>query len=346
MLITFYRLFLKAEKLKIATAIVAGFIHICCTIILLLSIGKYVELAFNGSGARSRALHWLGIHLPDDLQFFYFFFFSVVCLKLLAAWAENYFTKKAATSYIETLRLSYFSYLLSSEKVFTEKPVSKLLVWFSSDLKTLQRLAEKGCIGLIKDILFVLLMAYVLAGLSIGFSFIICFIVIAGWLINRASNKKSSGHLKKSRNRSGEVLAHISNRFTEAEKNFSNIQEQSEKEALQKLQQTLLQSKNSHLLRSSFIRSATPFLMYVFLGLVMVAVASLPAFELSQADVLTFLLLLLNLFSPMGRIIRIENIITPAKMGLQRLSFLKKEKLFKDKQAAIKGSKQKPAFFG
>jgi ABC-type multidrug transport system fused ATPase/permease subunit len=237
------------------------------------------------------------------------------------------------------------SYLISSEKVFTEKPVSKLLVWFSSDLKTLQRLAEKGCIGLIKDVLFVLLMAYVLAGLSIGFSFIICLIVIAGWLINRASNKKSSGHLKKSRSKSGEVLAHISNRFTEAEKNFSNIQQQNEKEALQQLQQTLLQTKNSHLLRSSFIRSATPFLMYIFLGLVMVAVASMPAFELSQADVLTFLLLLLNLFSPMGRIIRIENIITPAKMGLQRLSFLKKEKNLKNKEAAMMESQQKPAFF-
>lgn len=345
MLLTFYRLFLRAEKLTIAVSVVAGFIHICCTIILLLSIGKYVELAFNGSGARSRALYWMGIYLPDDLQFFYFFFFSMVCLKLLAAWTENYFTKKAAASYIETLRLSYFSYLLSAEKVFTEKPVSKLLIWFSSDLKTLQRLAEKGCIGLIKDILFVLLMAYVLAGLSIGFSFIICFIVIAGWLINRASNKKSSGHLKKSRKRSGEVLAHISNRFTEAEKNFSNIYQQNEKEALQELQQTLLQTKNSHLLRSSFIRSITPFLMYIFLGLVMVVVASMPALELTQADVITFLLLLLNIFSPMGRIIRIENIITPAKMGLQRLSFLQKEKFLKNKHASITGSQENPAFF-
>jgi hypothetical protein len=77
----------------------------------------------------------------------------------------------------------------------------------------------------------------------------------------------------------------------------------------------------------------------------MVAVTSIPAFELSQADVLTFLLLLLNLFSPMGRIIRIENIITPAKMGLQRLSFLKKEKNLKNKQAAMRESQQKPAFF-
>lgn len=326
----FYKKFLQKETFRITLAIVAGFIHNVCTVLLLLSIGKYIELAFNGSGNKSRALQWIGIQLPNSLTVFFMFFFGIIFLKLFAAWAEKYYTKAASLSFTETLRASYFQHLLTNNKAWNGKPASKLLVWFSSDLKAIQRLAEKGLIGLIKDGLFLVLCLYLLFKLSIDFAFIIFIIVVTGWTVTRYSNQKGKQKLKKSRDAGAGVLAHISEVLSKAETSSETLNIIREQERLEQLQAKMLHTKQTHLLRSTVYTAMVPFLMYLLLGMIMIIAAFTSVITLSPADVLTFLLLLLNLFGPMGRIIRIENTLTPGKISLQKLTFLNKTNLLKN----------------
>lgn len=336
--------FFKQEKRKVILAVTAGFIHNACTVLLLLSIGKYIELAFKGSGNKSRALHWVGIHLPNDITVFYIFFFSLIIIKLLTAWAEKYYSKLAALTFTETVRAAFFRHLLSNESFFKSKPASGHLVWFSSDLKALQRLAEKGFIGFVKDFLFISLCLYLLARLSIVFALIIFCIATAGLLVNSFSGRLSRPHLKKSRKTGAEVLSHISKKLTMAETDFEILNAEQEENKLWQVQTKMLLKKKQWFLRTTAYSALAPFLMYSFLGIVMMAAANTSANELSPADVLTFLLLLLNLFSPMGRIIRISNILNPALLSLKKLNFMKTDNKFKNRTVNTETNQQKHEF--
>jgi ABC-type multidrug transport system fused ATPase/permease subunit len=327
MLRLFFTIFYKQQKRRILVAIAAGFIHNICTVLLLLSIGKYIEIAFNGNGSKSRALQWVGIHLPNNLTLFFVFFFGVTFLKFAVAWIEKYFTKNASLLYTEELRRLYFSHLLSNKDLFATRRFSKWLVWFSSDLKTLQRLAEKATIGFIKDGLFLMLCMYLLLRLSPLFAIILTVITVSGWFINRFYQKGFSTHLKNSRNAGAGITAHISKTFAAAEKNFEQVDAAKQTDKLTELQQQMIYKKQEHLLRTSAGGAAIPLFMYVLLGIVMLVAVSSSAVELSAADVLTFLLLLLTLFGPMGRIIRMPATVNEGKQSLSRLDFLKNTEL-------------------
>jgi ABC-type multidrug transport system fused ATPase/permease subunit len=332
--------FFKQEKKRIILAVTAGFVHNACTVLLLLSIGKYIELAFNGSGNKSRALHWAGIHLPDNITVFYAFFFSIILIKVLAAWAEKFYSKLAALTFTETVRAAFFRHLLSNQSVFKSKPPSGHLVWFSSDLKALQRLAEKGFIGFVKDFLFISFCLFLLARLSIVFALILFCIAAAGLLVNSFSGRRSRPHLKTSRKTGADVLAHISKKLTKAETDFESLDALKEENRLWQVQSQMLRKKKEWFLRTSAYSALAPFLMYSLLGGVMMLAANSSAIELSPADVLTFLLLLLNLFSPMGRIIRVSNILNPARLSLKKLNFMKTDNLFKIRAVNIETGKQ------
>lgn len=327
MLQFFFTKFYKQQKWRILVAIAAGFIHNVCTVLLLLSIGKYIEIAFNGNGSKSRALQWVGIHLPNNLTVFFMFFFGVTIIKFTVAWIEKYLTKNASLLYIEEWRRLYFSHLLSNKELFTGRRFSKWLVWFSSDLKTLQRLAEKATIGFIKDGLFLMLCMYLLLRLSPLFAIILTVITISGWFINRFYQKGFSTHLKSSRNAGAAITAHISKTFAAAEKSFEQVDTEKQTAKLTTLQQQMIHKKKQHLLRTSAGGAAVPLFMYTLLGIVMLVAASSAAIELSAADVLTFLLLLLTLFGPMGRIIRMPATVNEGKQSLSRLDVLKNSEI-------------------
>lgn len=308
--------FTRQHFFRLLIIVVLGVINSLSGIVLLLSVGKYLEIVFTSGGVKSKALSWVGIHLTNDLFSFFIFFFSVTAVKFLCSWAEKYYTSVTSAILLAQARKQYFQYLLYETE---KKAVPKQLVWFSGELKTLQRYFEKGLIGFVKDIFFFSVCLYLLMRFSFSPALLLLMITILLFSISKFGHKPLKKIIVQQRKKSAGLLSFISVRLHA----LNSIQQTkaSNKVYFQFLrrQQNVLCAQYKIRFYKSFISSLVPFLLFCTLGLFMWLATVTDVAAIPPADAVGFILLLLNLFAPIRRMLKVESVLLPGRVCLDKL---------------------------
>lgn len=308
--------FVRQHFFRLCTVIGLGVANSLAGIILLLSVGKYLEIVFTSGSAKSKALSWLGIHLTNELSHFFFFFFLVAAVKFFCSWAEKYYTSVTSTLLLARARKQYFQYLLHETE---RKAVPKQLVWFSGELKALQSYFEKGVIGFIKDVFFFLVCLYLLMRFSLTPAFLLVFIVILLFTLGRYGHKPLKKIIIDQRKKTSGLLSFISVRLHA----LNDIQQTNAENKVYfqflRRQQNVLCAQYKVRFYKTLISSLVPFLLFCTLGFFMWLIAQTDLTSIPPADATGFILLLLNLFAPIRRILKVDSVLLPGRVCLNKL---------------------------
>ncbi|MBY0477417.1 MAG: hypothetical protein K2Q24_07200 [Chitinophagaceae bacterium] len=310
------RSFVRQHLVRLMAIISLGIVSNLAGIVLLLSVGKYLEIVFTSGNAKSRALTWLGIHVSDKLSSFLIFFFAVIFIKFFCFWAGKYFTTITGLQLLAEARKLYFRYLLYETG---GKETPKQLVWFSGELKALQYYFEKGIIGFIKDLFFFSTCLYLLIRFSIIPALMLLVLVIVLFMISKYSQKPIKKSTIDQRKKSSGLLSFISVRLHRLNEIRQTNTENKVYTELVSRQQQMLYSQYKTRVYKAFISSLVPFLLFSMLGLFMWLVAQKDAATIPTADATGFILLLLNLFAPVRRILKVESVLLPGRLSLDKL---------------------------
>lgn len=311
--------FLRQQVVLVSFAIITGLFHLLSNLVVLLSIGCYIELLFHTGGSKSRVLMWMGIELPGNLTSFFFLFFGTVAVKFLCSFLEKYTTSRAGMLYAAKARKDYFQYLLHQPEAVKMKSPARQLIWFSSELKSIQRYLEKGIIGFVRDMLYFFLCCYLLLQFHILLGMLIAASVPLLWLISKWSHRRLKTPTQKGRNAFAGLLSFISRRLHQIEKiQADNTSYKTTARFIQRQAKVIAQQQQM-LTGKALLRSVVPAVLYCLLGLILLLIANPALLTISGADAVGFILLLLNLFGVIRRLVKVESIRLPGRMSLEKM---------------------------
>jgi ABC-type multidrug transport system fused ATPase/permease subunit len=292
--------FLGENKRETAFLILVGFFSSYCTLLLPLSIGKYLEIAFQSGGAKTKALQLLGINLPGNFTIFFLFFFALVLTKLAVNWLYQYRLAIFGQKFITELRDKLFSHQLLNRGEAAIRP-SKLLA-YNTESKGLERLVTKGIIGFVKDLMLLLTGFYVLLSLNAALTAFVVVMLTLSWYLQRLYANRQKTVFSEKRKQQGALFNAIANSLLD-----SSVNSEDGKRAVSGKHEKLSASLNRYHLRKAFIRESAPFMMYIILGTVMILMMSVAwRNHLQPGDVVAYLLLLMTLFPTIRSILRVE----------------------------------------
>jgi ABC-type multidrug transport system fused ATPase/permease subunit len=311
--------FMRQHALLIGFAVVTGVLHLLSNLAVLMSIGCYIELLFNASGSKSRVLIWMGISLPTSIPSFFVLFFSALSVKFVCAFLENYATARAGTLYTAKARKEYFQYLLYSPEAASIKSPARQLVWFSSELKSIQRYMEKGMIGFTRDMIYFFICCYLLLQFHILLGLIIAAGVPLLWLISKWGHQLLKVPTQTGRNAFAGLLSFISRRLHQIEQLQTGKSAYHATNRFILRQEKVIAQQQQLLTGKALLRSFVPLMLYCLLGLLLYLIAVPGFIIISAADAVGFILLLINLFGVIRRLVKIESIRMPGRISLEKL---------------------------
>ena len=323
--------FIRQKAALVSIAVITGVLHLLSNLVLLLSVGCYIELLFHAGGSKSRALLWMGIQLPQSLSAFYSLFFGTVAVKFLCSFLEKYFTSKAGMLYTAKARKEYFQYLLHSPEIVKVKSPARQLLWFSSELKSIQRYLEKGIIGFTRDMIYFFICCYLLLQFHILLGIVIAAAVPLLWLISIWGHYQLKLPTETGRNAFARLLSFVSGRLHQIEKIQSAYKIYRTTNRFVQRQSRLITLQQQMLTGKALLRSLIPAVLYSLLGLLLLLIANPDFITITAADAVGFILLLLNLFAVIRRIVKVESIRMPGRISLKKMEKAHQELLHSHK---------------
>ncbi|WP_407523844.1 ABC transporter transmembrane domain-containing protein [Lacibacter sp. MH-610] len=311
--------FIRQNALLAGFAVTTGVLHLLCNLVLLLSIGCYIELLFHAGSSKSRALLWMGIDLPQNLPSFFTLFFGAAVIKFLCSFLEKYTTSRAGMLYAAKARKEYFQYLLHSPETLKVKSPARQLVWFSSELKSMQRYMEKGMIGFTRDMIYFFFCCYLLLQFHVILGAVIAASIPLLWLLSKWGHYRLKTVMQTGRNAIAGLLSFISRRLHQIENKQATTNTYKTTTRFIQRQQKAIKLQQEMLTGKALLHSMVPAVLYCLLGLLLFLIAN-PAFiTISSADAVGFILLLINLFSVIRRVVKIESIRLPGRISLEKM---------------------------
>jgi ABC-type multidrug transport system fused ATPase/permease subunit len=308
--------FLTRHWRGITGVVALGFVHSCCTLLIPLSIGRYMDLLFEVETNKGKALALVGIRLPNSLMAFFIFFGLLLLAKLLTGWAGQYLANCHADRYVSQLRLQLFSRHLAA-RAAGDPVVPAALTAYSSDMQTQQRWLVKGVIGLAKNLLFLLVALYILFVLQPILSGIVLLLLPLVIWLHVILNQRLKPKFKQRRRRQAALFGFVSAQLlgeTIPEKNANGLLEQ---KSLQWQQAGKGYHKNA-----SLLHYLPPLSLYLMLGLLLLVMALTPnGLLLNSSDTLTYVLLLMMVMPAFRSIVGVQK--TWMQAGVSAQKFLK-----------------------
>ncbi len=311
--------FIQQQKWQCTGIIALGLLTSYFTLLLPLSIGKYLEIVFSAGGGKTKALQLLGINLPDRLSVFFIFFSCIVILKFFTGWMHQYYASLMGELFIHQLRQKLFIKHLGQKE--NNKFSASVLLPYTSEAKALQRLLVKGVLGLLKDLLYFSMALYVLFLINKTLTVTVLLAIGVFFLTYRWYGRKQKNVFADKRKKQGALLNHISRSLLAKNKPGMPPLPLFDKKAGQ-LQQS---GKASHL-RRSFLQVLPPFMLYSMLAVIMALIVwGIGSENLLSGDVITYILLLMTLFPVIRSIIKIEYIWLQGKLSAGKFERSKDE---------------------
>jgi|GEM_PF-2677872 len=295
--------FISQHRARAATIVLLGVCTSYCTLLLPLSLGKFMEIMTGAGGGKTRALHLLGISLPEDLTSFFLFFFIILILKFTFSWLHTWLTSMFGELFAAGLRKKFLDFRLQNASADLRPDKASLLMPFANDMKTVRTMLTKGVIGFTTDLLFLVMALYVLIRLAPALTAAVIIMTGLFFFIHRWYNHISKPLFAEKRNRQAGLLNRTAALLSNGQTDF-------------KMQQRKLDEKNQKFIktlwifhaRKALLKSLSPFMLYFLLAVIMIMISAQNNTErLDAGTILTYILLLMTLFPTLRNLIRIEN---------------------------------------
>lgn len=306
--------YVMQRKVRIGIVILLGVITSYLTLLLPLSIGKFIDILFAVDSSKVKILGLMGINMPSELPVFFVFFASILILKFFMSWLYYYYVSLEGETFTSHLRTNLFNVTLLSQKPSHYPNRLGLIIPFGSDLKTLQRVITKGLIGFVADSIFFIMALYILFKLDMFLTIIVFLMTILFYLIHRLINKVSKPLFGEKRKKFADLLRYIT-RLSE--------KEDVSKEVLTRK----FNVKNTQLnvslgrvhARKTFLKALSSLMLYVMLAVIMsIIIFRKQVVNTEPSMFITYFLLLMTLFPTLRNLIRIEHIWTQASLAARK----------------------------
>lgn len=307
--------FLKKNMAIISVVMFAAVIGSLLQVILPISIGRFTELAFQMNSNKSSILESIGIHIAD-LNTFYTLFgiiaFSRLMLGITERLAGSYIEDKLSRYYRENLFEAQISQLPNS---FYSKSTSHYMVKYSGELSGIQNLLTKGIIKSTSDII-VLVFAFLLFGringdltavLAISCVALALIITLLSVYIGRASEAKKNQKLK--------LIVFIESRLNAWLTIKAFNRKTRELNSLRRREQSLNKTAFNFNILGALQHGLLSFGIYAIIGFILYSSVTQKE-QQSASEVITFILLLLYLQSPLKRLLRVPSVLAVGKSSL------------------------------
>jgi ABC-type multidrug transport system fused ATPase/permease subunit len=294
--------FVKARNRETVLIVFLGFISSYCTLLLTLSIGKYSELVYHAGSAKARALQLLGVFLPDNIIFFFLFFFILAFLKFLCAWLYQYRLSLFGEAFVAALRKQLYADHRIKKK--NEKLSASALLGYSSEATSVQLLLTKGVINFMINLMLLSMGLYVLFFLNAELTCFVFLLIVLFWFLHQGYSRRRKADFAEKRQRQGALLNAIAKSLLLE----GNDKEYNEKKINVK-QEKFRKSLRKYYLHKTLLRESAPSLLYVMLGIIMfVLMPDSGIVQMHTGDIITYILLLITLFPALRSAIRIGHI--------------------------------------
>ncbi len=314
--------FLRGHRLLIGLMLLTGLLNSFVILLLPISLGKYYQLVFGSQSNRGRLLDYLGLPLTQNVTDFFVFFGTLIVLRGVFTFLEQYLTGLSGEHFAKALRERLFSHQLAVLlTVHQRKPVGKYLLRYGGDLKSIRNYLTKGLIGFVRDVLFTSITFALLALIQPQLTLIIlgCLPVLFGLIL--LSNRHLKGITQRRRDiRSGNV-SFVSSRLTALLTVKVFNRERVETEKFAKRSEKLWLAGRRYQRWAGLIEAFLPVLLYALLLVVLYAIYRMKSGggHVDGGILLTFILLLLTLFPVLKRILKVDVVWQAGNISFAKL---------------------------
>lgn len=294
------RRFMHLHAIKFMAVVLLGIAAGYFTLLLPLSIGKYLEILFASGGGKTRALQMLGIQLPNRLTIFFVFFMAVLAAQFLVSWAHRYWSAWLGERFVADLRSRLFQHQSEQGIVLA---ASESLVVYASDAKHAYQWMVKGCIGFCKQVAFAAMGIYLLLSISWQITLVVLAASITFFYLYQLLHLRFEPWITSFYRRRKRWLHFVASALDTPDPAKATYRQ------YQRKYDRVLEAADEGNLRKSLLQAAAPMLMYLLLAMVMLVIAvGGPWLALSGGLVLTYMLLLMTVLPAMRSLIKVSQV--------------------------------------
>lgn len=318
--------YIRTQKRAMAMVLVTGLVMGYCTLLLPLSIGKYLEILQGAPTGKSQALELLGIRFAGTPGKFFIFFFVLLLTRFFVSWLYHYLAGAAGEHFAQTLRNRLLETATQSPGGNTPQQISAL----AGDATSLKSLLTKGILGFVHNCLLLLAAFCVLYQVQPLVTLLasVCFLLFCA--VNYWLNHLFKPLTSEKRKRQAAWLRTATG--IAQNKHTHSLPE--ELTRLNRKNKALFISLRRHLARKSALRALPSFQMYLMLGCIMLAMlAQQTQSSGSRNGALSCFLLLITLFPVMRSLLRTSQVWATGALAARKFSGKAGHAVKKDKQS-------------
>ena len=300
------------------TTCLVGFIASFFNVLLPLSVGKFFELLYQEQSTKGKLLEMLSLPI-NDMQSFFIFFFSLIALRGVFGFFQNYLTAYTGERFIADLRVELFKAQLTMNlRHFEKRHLSRHLQKYTGDMRFIQKWMTKGVIGGPIDFFFLLFAFFALyqinpavtLGLILAMFTAGIIMLFVSKIIGKSTERRSIERAK--------LLEFVANRLQRIlSVKFFN-REYVEVDRFKKSNDDFVATGKKTFVRQALLESLLPVMFFLIIVVVMWLSVKYNGTN-SPSNSLTFMLVLLYLQGAFRRILRIPAIWNQAKVSFVSL---------------------------
>jgi ABC-type multidrug transport system fused ATPase/permease subunit len=301
----------------IATCLV-GFIASFFNVLLPLSVGKFFELLYQEQSTKGKLLEMLSLPI-NDMQSFFIFFFSLIALRGVFGFFQNYLTAYTGERFIADLRVELFKAQLTMNlRHFEKRHLSRHLQKYTGDMRFIQKWMTKGVIGGPIDFFFLVFAFFALYQINPAVTLGLILSMFAAGIIMLFVSKIIGKSTERRNIERAKLLEFVADRLQRIlSVKFFN-REFVEVDRFKKSNDDFVATGKRTFIRQALLESMLPVIFFLIIVVVMWLSVKYNETN-SPSNSLTFMLVLLYLQGAFRRILRIPAIWNQAKVSFVSL---------------------------
>jgi ABC-type multidrug transport system fused ATPase/permease subunit len=309
----FWWQFIKKNQGNVALIFLSGCISKYTALLVSLSIGKYLEITFNNTTGKSKALELLGIYLPADIYYFYFFFAIATFVHFVTTWLSQYSQAVTSNHLITDLRKQWVGKTVLQAASDNYK-FADIIIPFTNEQKIIANYFNKGIIGMAVNGCYLATVLYVGFVLSPYITLLITLLCMAVYFILRLLNKKLKPLEKSKRDAQGSMVKYLSQYLSQPGNDnvtFNN-------KLNLKMSRFSVSVQQLALLKGLYL-ALIPALMYCLLGIVLLLLANdAGKNSLPPSDTITLVLLIMLSLPALKTLFKKNNVRQQGRLALHK----------------------------
>ncbi|MDX1936322.1 MAG: ABC transporter transmembrane domain-containing protein [Flavihumibacter sp.] len=309
----FWWQFIKKHRTHVGLIFLSGCISRYTTLLLSLSIGKYLEIAFNNSTGKSKALELLGIYLPANIYWFYLFFATTTFLHFVVTWLYQFMQSVTGNNLVTTLRMQWVEKTVIRANPGQYK-FADIMLPFTNEHKTIATYFNKGIIGMAINGCYLATVLYVGLALSPFITLLTGLLCLIIYVLLQVLNNKLRPLEKSKRDAQGGMVKWLSQYLSQPGTDSTTFNDKLNL----KMSRLSFSVQQLAMLKGLYL-ALIPALMYCLLGLVLLLLANGQGHaSLPPSDIVTLILLIMLSLPALKTLFRKNNLRQQGRLALNK----------------------------